>query len=153
MNWILVLNQPQIICADETQVNIAKHVLKTLCVDVTNILVNFLAADLMMSVENPSTITNEVCAFRINQQWKTINLVSIWKWIDVLPQVRVKILGKLSEETRGPLMKLHNCLNGKVSSISVTPWKQRAPQQVHKGQSKLERRKTSKPSSQKHWIH
>uniref|UniRef100_A0A3Q1GRX2 E3 UFM1-protein ligase 1 n=1 Tax=Acanthochromis polyacanthus TaxID=80966 RepID=A0A3Q1GRX2_9TELE len=46
--------------SDETQANIAKHVLKTLCTDVTNILVNFLAADLMMSVENPSTITNEV---------------------------------------------------------------------------------------------
>lgn len=45
---------------DETQVNIAKHVLKSLCTDVTNILVNSLAADLMMSVENPSTITNEV---------------------------------------------------------------------------------------------
>uniref|UniRef100_A0A3P8RQ89 E3 UFM1-protein ligase 1 n=1 Tax=Amphiprion percula TaxID=161767 RepID=A0A3P8RQ89_AMPPE len=45
--------------SDETQTNIAKHVLKTLCTDVTNILVNFLAADLMMSVENPSTITNE----------------------------------------------------------------------------------------------
>ncbi|XP_004083959.1 E3 UFM1-protein ligase 1 [Oryzias latipes] len=72
--------------SDETQVHIIKHVLKTLCSDVTNILVNFLAADLMMSVENPSTITSEV---------------------------RVKILGKLSEETRGPLMKLHNTLNGK----------------------------------------
>lgn len=73
--------------SDETQVQISKHVLKTVCTDVTNILVNFLAADLMMSVDNPSTITNEV---------------------------RVKILGKLSEETKGPLMKLHNCLNGKT---------------------------------------
>ncbi|XP_054900371.1 E3 UFM1-protein ligase 1 isoform X2 [Poeciliopsis prolifica] len=72
--------------SDETQIQITKHILKTLCTDVTNILVNFLAADLMMSVDNPSTITAEV---------------------------RVKILGKLSEETRGPLMKLHNCLNGK----------------------------------------
>ncbi|XP_028253443.1 E3 UFM1-protein ligase 1 [Parambassis ranga] len=79
--------------SDETQVHIAKHVLKTLCTDVTNILVNFLAADLMMSVENPSTITNEV---------------------------RVKILGKLSEETRGPLMKLHNCLNGKTIEDFLT---------------------------------
>lgn len=79
--------------SDETQANIAKHVLKTLCTDVTNILVNFLAADLMMSVENPSTITNEV---------------------------RVKILGKLPEETRGPLMKLHNCLNGKTIEDFLT---------------------------------
>lgn len=30
-------------------------------------------------------------------------------------QVRVKIMAKLSEETKGPLMKLHSCLNGKVS--------------------------------------
>uniref|UniRef100_A0AAQ6ACG7 E3 UFM1-protein ligase 1 n=1 Tax=Amphiprion ocellaris TaxID=80972 RepID=A0AAQ6ACG7_AMPOC len=79
--------------SDETQTNIAKHVLKTLCTDVTNILVNFLAADLMMSVENPSTITNEV---------------------------RVKILGKLPEETKGPLMKLHNCLNGKTIEDFLT---------------------------------
>lgn len=47
---------------------------------------------------------------------------------DVLPQVRMKILGKLSEETRGPLMKLHNCLNGKVSvfpvSYIITQWLQ-----------------------------
>ncbi|KAM7367541.1 hypothetical protein PAMP_013830 [Pampus punctatissimus] len=79
--------------SDETQVLIAKHALKTVCTDVTNILVNFLAADLMMSVENPSAITNEV---------------------------RVKILGKLSEETKGPLMKLHNCLNGKTIEDFLT---------------------------------
>lgn len=79
--------------SDETQVHIARHVLKTVCTDVTNILVNFLAADLMMSVENPSTISNEV---------------------------RVKILGKLSEETKGPLMKLHNCLNGKTIEDFLT---------------------------------
>ncbi|XP_074471035.1 E3 UFM1-protein ligase 1 [Sebastes fasciatus] len=79
--------------SDETQVHVCKHVLKTLCTDVSNILVNFLAADLMMSVENPSTISNEV---------------------------RVKILGKLSEDTRGPLMKLHNCLNGKTIEDFLT---------------------------------
>lgn len=40
--------------------HIAKHVLKTLCTDVVNILLNFLAADLMMSVENPTAISSEV---------------------------------------------------------------------------------------------
>ncbi|XP_035000252.1 E3 UFM1-protein ligase 1 [Hippoglossus stenolepis] len=79
--------------ADDTQVNIAKHVLKTVCTDVTNILVNFLGADMMMSVENPGSITNEV---------------------------RVKILGKLSVETKGPLMKLHNCLIGKTIEDFLT---------------------------------
>lgn len=48
------------VVVDETQVHIAKHVLKTVCTDVTNILVNFLAADMMMSVENPSSIPYEV---------------------------------------------------------------------------------------------
>lgn len=79
--------------SDDTQTHIAKHILKTVCTDVSNILVNFLAADLMMSVENPSTITNEV---------------------------RLKILGKLSEETKGPLLKLHNSLNGKSIEDFVT---------------------------------
>uniref|UniRef100_A0A673B9H6 E3 UFM1-protein ligase 1 n=1 Tax=Sphaeramia orbicularis TaxID=375764 RepID=A0A673B9H6_9TELE len=73
--------------SDETQVHISKHILKTVCTDVTNILVNFLASDLMMSVENPSSITTEV---------------------------RLKILGKLPEDMKGPLMKLHNSLNGKT---------------------------------------
>uniref|UniRef100_A0A8C7FJ27 E3 UFM1-protein ligase 1 n=1 Tax=Oncorhynchus kisutch TaxID=8019 RepID=A0A8C7FJ27_ONCKI len=79
--------------SDETQVLIAKHVLKTVCTDVTNILVNFMAAELMMSAENPSSITNEV---------------------------RVKILGKLPEETKGPLMKVHNSLNGKTIEDFLT---------------------------------
>uniref|UniRef100_H3CIG1 E3 UFM1-protein ligase 1 n=1 Tax=Tetraodon nigroviridis TaxID=99883 RepID=H3CIG1_TETNG len=74
--------------ADETQVLLSKHILKTLCTDVTNILFNFLAGDLMMSAENPSTISSEV---------------------------RVKILSKLPEETRGPLLKLHSCLNSKTT--------------------------------------
>ncbi|XP_061684651.1 E3 UFM1-protein ligase 1 [Syngnathoides biaculeatus] len=73
--------------SDETQVVIAKHVLKTVGTDVTNILVNFLAADLMMSVENPAAIT---------------------------PEVRSKILAKVSNETKVPLVKLHNSLNGKT---------------------------------------
>lgn len=32
-------------------------------------------------------------------------------------QVRLKILAKLSDEVKGPLMKLHNSLNGKVHLI------------------------------------
>lgn len=57
--------------ADDTQAHIAKHILKTVCTDVSNILVNFLAADLMMSMENPSTITNEVCVCRSSRQPET----------------------------------------------------------------------------------
>ncbi|XP_036405513.1 E3 UFM1-protein ligase 1 [Megalops cyprinoides] len=79
--------------SDETQANIAKHVLKTVCTDVTNILVNFMAAEFMMAAESPSSINNEV---------------------------RVKIIGKLQEETKAPLMKLHNTLNGKVIEDFIT---------------------------------
>ncbi|XP_077380237.1 E3 UFM1-protein ligase 1 [Festucalex cinctus] len=72
---------------DETQAVIAKHVLKTVGADVANILVNFLAADLMMSVEDPSAMTAEM---------------------------RLKILAKVSDDAKAPLVKLHNSLNGKT---------------------------------------
>uniref|UniRef100_A0A672I077 E3 UFM1-protein ligase 1 n=1 Tax=Salarias fasciatus TaxID=181472 RepID=A0A672I077_SALFA len=80
--------------SEDTQVHIARHLLKTVCSDVANVLVNFLAADLLMSVEDPSSITSEV---------------------------RLKIVSKLPEETRGPLMKLHNCLNGKAGPVPAPP--------------------------------
>ncbi|XP_075453607.1 E3 UFM1-protein ligase 1 [Ascaphus truei] len=72
--------------ADETQSNLAKHLLKTVCTDITNLIFNFLAADFMMAVEDYTTITSEV---------------------------RKKILGKLQEEAKGPLTKLHSSLSGK----------------------------------------
>ncbi|NWJ07019.1 UFL1 ligase, partial [Crypturellus undulatus] len=71
---------------DETQTNLVKHLLKTVCTDITNLIFNFLASDSMMTTENSSAITSEV---------------------------RTKILGKLPEDTRGPLTKLHTSLNGK----------------------------------------
>ncbi|NXW71716.1 UFL1 ligase, partial [Hirundo rustica] len=71
---------------DDTQTNLAKHLLKTLCTDITNLVFNFLASESMMTTENYSTITSEG---------------------------RIKILGKLPEDTKGPLTKLHNSLNGK----------------------------------------
>ncbi|KAF7253778.1 E3 UFM1-protein ligase 1 [Varanus komodoensis] len=71
---------------DDTQSNIAKHMLKTVCTDITNLIFNFLAADLMMATEDYTTITAEM---------------------------RKKILSTLPEETRGSLTKLHLSLNGK----------------------------------------
>nr|XP_023403589.1 E3 UFM1-protein ligase 1 [Loxodonta africana] len=72
--------------ADDTQAALTKHLLKTVCTDITNLIFNFLASDLMMAVEDPAAITNEV---------------------------RKKILSKLSEETKVALTKLHNSLNEK----------------------------------------
>ncbi|XP_062889160.1 E3 UFM1-protein ligase 1 [Mobula hypostoma] len=71
---------------DDTQVQLEKHLLKTISTDICNLLFNFVAGDLMMAVENYTSITSEL---------------------------RLKILAKLPEETRGPLLKLHNSLNGK----------------------------------------
>ncbi|XP_058163147.1 E3 UFM1-protein ligase 1 [Dasypus novemcinctus] len=72
--------------ADDTQAALTKHLLKTVCTDITNLIFNFLASDLMMAVDDPATITSEV---------------------------RKKILSKLSEETKVTLTKLHNSLNEK----------------------------------------
>ncbi|XP_064026399.1 E3 UFM1-protein ligase 1 isoform X3 [Pogoniulus pusillus] len=77
---------------DETQTNLAKHLLKTVCTDITNLIFNFLASDSMMTTEDYSAITSEV---------------------------RSKILGKLPEDTKGPLSKLHMSLNGKVESSNL----------------------------------
>ncbi|KAM4772730.1 E3 UFM1-protein ligase 1 [Rhinophrynus dorsalis] len=71
---------------DETQSNLAKHLLKTVCTDITNLIFNFLAADFMMAVEDYTAITSEV---------------------------RKKMLSKLQEDAKGPLTKLHSSLSGK----------------------------------------
>lgn len=72
--------------SDETQAALTKHLLKTVCTDITNLIFNFLASDLMIAVDSPATITSEV---------------------------RKKILSKLPEETKVTLTKLHNSLNDK----------------------------------------
>lgn len=72
--------------SDETQATIARHVLKTVCTDVTNVLLSFVAAEHMTS-DSSTAITSEI---------------------------RLKILAKLSDEVKSPLMKLHNSLNGKA---------------------------------------
>ncbi|XP_055459240.1 E3 UFM1-protein ligase 1 [Psammomys obesus] len=72
--------------SDDTQTALTKHLLKTVCTDITNLMFNFLASDLMMAVEDPAAITSEI---------------------------RKKILSKLTEETKVALTKLHNSLNEK----------------------------------------
>uniref|UniRef100_A0A9L0S0F3 E3 UFM1-protein ligase 1 n=1 Tax=Equus caballus TaxID=9796 RepID=A0A9L0S0F3_HORSE len=71
---------------DDTQAALTKHLLKTVCTDITNLIFNFLASDLMMAVDDPATITSEV---------------------------RKKILTKLPEENKVALSKLHSALNEK----------------------------------------
>lgn len=44
---------------DEVQPNIVRHALKTVCTDVTNVLLNFVAAEHIPS-DSPTAITSEV---------------------------------------------------------------------------------------------
>ncbi|XP_018414311.1 PREDICTED: E3 UFM1-protein ligase 1 [Nanorana parkeri] len=72
--------------SDDTQSNLANYLLKTVCTDITNLIFNFLAGDVMMAVEVYTTITSEV---------------------------RKKMLNKFQEEAKGPLTKLNSSLSGK----------------------------------------
>lgn len=46
---------------DDTQTALTKHLLKTVCTDITNLMFNFLASDFLMAVEEPAAITSDVC--------------------------------------------------------------------------------------------
>lgn len=46
---------------EETSGQMVKHLLKTVCTDITNMVVNAIATDHMMSVTDESKITAEVC--------------------------------------------------------------------------------------------
>uniref|UniRef100_A0A8C4LBQ7 E3 UFM1-protein ligase 1 n=1 Tax=Equus asinus TaxID=9793 RepID=A0A8C4LBQ7_EQUAS len=87
---------------DDTQAALTKHLLKTVCTDITNLIFNFLASDLMMAVDDPATITSETTCQRHNP-----------KRMFFLLQVRKKILTKLPEENKVALSKLHSALNEK----------------------------------------
>lgn len=71
---------------DDAHAALTRHLLKTMCTDLTNLIFNFVASDLMMAVDDPAAITSEV---------------------------RKKILSKLPEETKVALTKLHSSLNEK----------------------------------------
>ncbi|XP_041352630.1 E3 UFM1-protein ligase 1-like [Gigantopelta aegis] len=64
-----------------------RHILKTLCTDISNMVVNFIATDNMLSVSDELQIT---------------------------PEARLKIISKLPTEIQGPLTKLHSSLNSKT---------------------------------------
>ena len=46
--------------SDETQAHLCRHLLKTVCTDITNLVFNAVAADHMMSVQDEAQITPEV---------------------------------------------------------------------------------------------
>lgn len=48
------------VCVDDDQLHMVKHILKSVCSDLTNAMLNFLSDDYKTTVDNPSTITAEV---------------------------------------------------------------------------------------------
>lgn len=48
------------VLADANQTNLAKHLLKTICTDITNLLVNAVATEHMLSVSDEAQLTAEV---------------------------------------------------------------------------------------------
>ncbi|ESO89369.1 hypothetical protein LOTGIDRAFT_229220 [Lottia gigantea] len=71
---------------DDTQTQLSKHLLNTVCNDMCNIIVNAVAGDHQMSVQDESTLTNEE---------------------------RLKLIMKLPSKDQVPLTKLHQAVRGK----------------------------------------
>ncbi|XP_032239292.2 E3 UFM1-protein ligase 1 homolog [Nematostella vectensis] len=71
---------------EDVQVHLSRHLLRTVCTDITNLMVNMLAADHMLAVTDETTIT---------------------------PETRLKIIKKMPEEIKAPLTKLNSSLTAK----------------------------------------
>ncbi|XP_023230156.1 E3 UFM1-protein ligase 1-like [Centruroides sculpturatus] len=77
------------IFSDDVQLQLIKYLLKSLCSDMTNIIVNYLCAELGINSEDETTTA-------------------------ITPEARLKIIGKLPVESKDAIMKLHNSLNNKT---------------------------------------
>ncbi|XP_037518929.1 E3 UFM1-protein ligase 1 [Rhipicephalus sanguineus] len=73
--------------AEELQSQLAKHLLKTLCSDLTNLVVGYLAAEHAKEAETPASMA---------------------------PEVRQKLIQKLPADVRSPVLKLHQSLSAKT---------------------------------------
>ncbi|KAK3506969.1 hypothetical protein QTP70_033179 [Hemibagrus guttatus] len=71
---------------DDVQLHMVKHILKSVCSDLTNVMITFLSDDHKTVIDNLSSITAEM---------------------------RMKILAKLPDEIKAPLIKVNSSLNGK----------------------------------------
>lgn len=73
--------------ADDLQGQLSKHLLRTLCSDLTNLVVGYLAAEHVPDAEAPPNMA---------------------------PEVRQKLIQKLPADIRGPVLKLHQSLSAKA---------------------------------------
>ncbi|KAK2551189.1 E3 UFM1-protein ligase 1-like protein [Acropora cervicornis] len=78
---------------DDVQVQLSRHLLKTVCADIVNLAVSLLAAEHMITIKDDSAIT---------------------------PEERLKIISKLPEKIRPGVVKLNMTLNGKETDEFFT---------------------------------
>ncbi|XP_067051094.1 E3 UFM1-protein ligase 1 homolog isoform X2 [Acropora muricata] len=78
---------------DDVQVQLSRHLLKTVCADIVNLAVSLLAAEHMITIKDDSAIT---------------------------PEERLKIISKLPEKIRPGVVKLNTTLNGKETDEFFT---------------------------------
>lgn len=73
--------------ADDLQSQLSRHLLRTLCSDLTNLVVGYLASEHVPDAEAPPNMA---------------------------PEVRQKLIQKLPADIRGPVLKLHQSLSAKA---------------------------------------
>lgn len=89
LNYITMYEKGAKIFPDDTSAQLYKHLLKTLCSDLVNMIVNYLAIEsgLISNSDGEATFTTEL---------------------------RLKMINKFSEDIKQPLLKLHSSLNEKT---------------------------------------
>ncbi|XP_066028576.1 E3 UFM1-protein ligase 1 homolog [Pocillopora verrucosa] len=74
--------------SDDVQVQLSRHLLRTVCTDIVNQAVGLLAADHMITINDESTLT---------------------------PEDRLKVISKFPDKVKAEVAKLNSSLNGKVT--------------------------------------
>ena len=81
-----------IFISDETQTNLVRHLLRTVCTDITNIVLNSIATDHMLSIADESQFTNEVIYIPdvVHLLYKTNHIYYIFSEVLLLRPLEIK---------------------------------------------------------------
>ncbi|XP_076444457.1 E3 UFM1-protein ligase 1-like [Babylonia areolata] len=82
---------------DVNQTNLCRHLLKTLCTDITNLLLNAMATEHMLTTSEDTNFT---------------------------PEARLKLISNLPKDVQAPLSRMHIALNGQSLEDFLTPMEQ-----------------------------
>lgn len=65
-----------LVFTDDVQVQLCRHLLRTVCTDMVNQAVGLLAADHMLTIDDDSALTPEVCTRKVIEQ--VARLCYVW---------------------------------------------------------------------------